>query len=80
MAPTLVQQPRMPQMATNPGNIHNTLARNFEHLMVDRGRGVRVEFPRFGVENPRGWLRKCHRYFMLNPMHDMDKILLASMH
>lgn len=39
-----------------------------------------MEFPRFGGEDPRGWLRKCHRYFMLNPMTDAEKILLESMH
>lgn len=25
-------------------------------------------------------MRKCQRYFMLNPMSDIEKILLASMH
>lgn len=39
-----------------------------------------MDFPRFDGVNLRGWLRKCHRYFMLNPMSDMEKILLASMH
>lgn len=48
--------------------------------MGDRGRGVRVEFPRFNGKFPREWLRRCHMYFLLNPMTKVEKILLTSMH
>lgn len=68
----------MTQMGAEVGNLHFKHTRNLENLMVDRGRGVGVEFPIFGGENPRGWLRKCYRYFMLNHMTDIEKILLAS--
>lgn len=74
------QQPRSTQMNMEPGQTHFVPLRNFEHLAVDRSRGVRVDFPRFDGVNPRGWLRNCHRYFMLNPMSNIEKILLASMH
>lgn len=43
-------------------------------------RGVKIDFPRFNGENPRQWLRKCHRYFLLNPMPENEKIVTASMH
>lgn len=39
-----------------------------------------MEFPRFNGKSPREWFRRCHRNFMLNPMSDVEKILLASMH
>lgn len=74
------QQGRHFSMGVEPGNPSLTPARNLEPMMMDKTRGMRVEFPRFNGENPRGWLRKCHRYFILNPMTDVEKILLASMH
>lgn len=75
-----MQPPRNASMGMEPGNINFTPTKNIDHIMTARSRGVKVDFPRFNGENLRGWLRKCHRYFMLNPMSNVEKILLASMH
>lgn len=44
------------------------------------GRNLRLDFPHFNGDNPRNWLRKCHRFFMVNPMAEHEKVILASMH
>ena len=37
----------------------------------------RVEMPTFRGENPRGWLRKCRKYFKLNtiPAHQWVEVV-----
>lgn len=64
-------------MAAKQGNISLTPMRPVD--LGDRNRSMRVDFPRFVGDDPRGWLRRCHRYFMLNPMTEVEKVMLASM-
>lgn len=40
----------------------------------------KFEFSRFIRENPCSWIRKCQKYFHLNPMNEGDMILTAAMH
>lgn len=40
----------------------------------------KFEFPRFNGEHPRNWIRKCQKYFHLNPMNEEDMVLTAAMH
>lgn len=40
----------------------------------------KFEFPRFNGEHPRNWIRKCQKYFHLNPMNEGDMVLTAAMH
>ncbi|XP_026453896.1 uncharacterized protein LOC113355284 [Papaver somniferum] len=40
----------------------------------------KIYFPRFYGTNPRGWIRKCERYFQLNSVGDVHKVDLASIH
>lgn len=44
------------------------------------GRNLRLDFPHFNGDNQRNWLRKCHRFFIVNPMAEHEKVILASMH
>ncbi|KAL3624153.1 hypothetical protein CASFOL_032969 [Castilleja foliolosa] len=39
----------------------------------------RVDFPKFDGGDARSWIRKCQRYFLLNPMVDENKVMLAGM-
>ncbi|KAL3646227.1 hypothetical protein CASFOL_011407 [Castilleja foliolosa] len=39
----------------------------------------RMEFPKFDGTDARGWIRRCQRYFSLNPLSDDTKIMLAGM-
>ncbi|KAL0434012.1 UNVERIFIED_CONTAM: hypothetical protein Slati_2735500 [Sesamum latifolium] len=34
----------------------------------------------FSGENPRLWVRKCHKFFLFNPMSDFERILTAAMY
>ncbi|XP_026398743.1 uncharacterized protein LOC113294565 [Papaver somniferum] len=43
-------------------------------------RHSKIDFPRFDGNNPRGWIRKCERYFQLNMVVDTHKVDLASIH
>lgn len=45
-----------------------------------RNKLPKVDFPRFEGENPRQWLRKCHKYFVVNPMPNCDQIVIAAMY
>lgn len=65
-------------MPTEPVNLQFTPMRPVD--LGDRSRSIRVDFPRFNGDDPRGWLRRCQRYFMFNPMTDLEKVMLASMH
>ncbi|XP_012842971.1 PREDICTED: uncharacterized protein LOC105963142 [Erythranthe guttata] len=40
----------------------------------------KLDFPRFNGDNPRGWIRKCQKYFSINRMVDQERIVWASMH
>ena len=40
----------------------------------------KVEFPMFDGTNPRGWIKKCTRYFTLCKIPDDQKVDLASLH
>ncbi|XP_012827980.1 PREDICTED: uncharacterized protein LOC105949233 [Erythranthe guttata] len=62
-----------PQMRVEVGSL-NSPGRGGEN------RAAKVEFPKFDGEFPRTWLRRCHRYFTLNPMSEQDKVQFASMH
>ncbi|XP_026400008.1 uncharacterized protein LOC113295889 [Papaver somniferum] len=43
-------------------------------------RHPKIDFPIFDGNNPRGWIRKCVRYFQLNMVVDAHKVDLASIH
>lgn len=40
----------------------------------------RMDFPKFTHDNPRSWLRKCNKYFMINPMSEVDKVVMVGMY
>lgn len=40
----------------------------------------KIDFPRFDGTNPRGWIRKCNRFFQLNFVDDLKRVDLASIH
>ena len=40
----------------------------------------RVEFPIFEGSNPKGWIKKCTRYFSLCRIEDEQKVDLAALH
>lgn len=40
----------------------------------------RMDFPQFSHDSPRSWLRKCNKYFMINSMNDVDKVVMAGMY
>lgn len=43
-------------------------------------KNINVEFPRFNGDDPRGWVKKCQRFFNVNPVLEHEKVLLAAMH
>lgn len=41
----------------------------------------KMDFPRFEGRDPRGWLKKCDKFFQLNPMLDSRaKVLYAALY
>ncbi|XP_026439438.1 uncharacterized protein LOC113341994 [Papaver somniferum] len=41
----------------------------------------KLDFPRFDGENPKRWIQKCDRYFLLNNIRDEHhKVTMAAMH
>ncbi|KAL8158626.1 hypothetical protein V2J09_000163 [Rumex salicifolius] len=44
------------------------------------GRFPKVDFPLFDGTNPRLWIRRCERYFLIFQIHDAQKVSLASMY
>ncbi|KAL8137446.1 LOW QUALITY PROTEIN: hypothetical protein V2J09_003447 [Rumex salicifolius] len=44
------------------------------------GRFPKVDFPLFDGTNPRSWIRRCERYFLIFQIHDAQKVSLASMY
>lgn len=71
------QIPMRPDLANSPYNPY--FYRNAEPTMWS-GRNLKLEFPHFNGDNPRSWLRQCHRFFMVNPMAEHEKVILTSMH
>ncbi|KAL4309278.1 hypothetical protein GQ457_01G012100 [Hibiscus cannabinus] len=53
----------------NPGS--NTRSSNFR---------PKIELPMFEGSNPRGWIKKCQKYFALLEIQEEHKMDLASMH
>ena len=39
-----------------------------------------VEFPSFDGNDPKGWMKRCTRYFTLRKISDDQKVDLASLH
>ncbi|KAF9623238.1 hypothetical protein IFM89_000727 [Coptis chinensis] len=40
----------------------------------------RAEFPRFNGEEPRVWVKKCQRFFTVNPIAEDQKVLFDSLY
>ena len=40
----------------------------------------KVELMKFGGNNPREWIKKCQRFFLLNPIPYDQRVLFASLH
>ena len=40
----------------------------------------KILFPSFDGTNPRNWIRKCKKYFNINPMSDEQKLDMVSIH
>lgn len=40
----------------------------------------KVELAKFDGTNPREWVKKCQRYFVLNPIVEKQRVLFASMY
>lgn len=40
----------------------------------------KILFPSFDGTNPRNWIRKCSKYFNLNPMDDKQKLDMVIIH
>lgn len=55
----------------------NTMPRPLAATLV---KNISVEFPRFNGEDPRGWVKKCQRFFNVNPVLEHEKVLLAALH
>ncbi|XP_057780007.1 uncharacterized protein LOC130998610 [Salvia miltiorrhiza] len=45
-----------------------------------QSRMPRIDFPKFLGENPMQWIRQCNKYFVINPLSDVDKILTAALY
>ncbi|GJV76968.1 retrotransposon-related protein [Tanacetum coccineum] len=43
-------------------------------------RMTKIEFPKFGGEDVRGWLYKCEQFFEIDQVSDSHKVQLASIH
>ncbi|KAL7081879.1 hypothetical protein ACP275_14G239800 [Erythranthe tilingii] len=70
--PPMIPEPIKPPSETG---IPPSPSRNIDHI------NVKLEFPKFYSQFPRTWLRRCHKYFAMNPMAmcDQVKMLVASM-
>lgn len=40
----------------------------------------RMDFSKFNGDDPRSWLRKCRKYFLMSPMNDCERVVLAGMY
>ncbi|XP_026396304.1 uncharacterized protein LOC113290936 [Papaver somniferum] len=58
---------------SNSNNEFHLSTSNFHHY-------PKIDFPRFDGSNPRGWLRKCERYFHINSIDPAKQVELASIH
>ncbi|KAF8409892.1 hypothetical protein HHK36_002410 [Tetracentron sinense] len=45
-----------------------------------QSRYVKIDFPRFGGDDPRGWVYQCEQYFMVNNTEEEHKVQFASIH
>lgn len=43
-------------------------------------KNISVEFPRFTGDDPRGWVKRCNRFFNVNPVLEQEKVMLAALH
>ncbi|KAL7135330.1 hypothetical protein ABFS83_11G086800 [Erythranthe nasuta] len=70
--PLMIPEPIKPPSETG---IPPSPSRSIDHI------NVKLEFPKFYSQFPRTWLRRCHKYFAMNPMAmcDQVKMLVASM-
>lgn len=55
----------------------NTAPRSLAGTLI---KNISVEFPRFSGEDPRGWVKKCQRFFNVNPVLEEEKVMLAALH
>jgi len=58
----------------NLGHAHEIGERNNRHF------DPKIEFPTFDGTDPKGWIKKCTRYFSLCRINDEQKVDLAALH
>lgn len=63
---------RNPTRPTEQNQANRQRQQNVDGNFAAHARTVvpRMEFPKFMLDNPRGWVRKCAKYFMLNPIYE----------
>ncbi|XP_026396574.1 uncharacterized protein LOC113291233 [Papaver somniferum] len=72
--PTNLIQPENPVQTAIPST-HDLIPQSRKF-----SRHPKIDFPRFDGSNPRGWIRKCNRYFQLNSIYEIHKVDIASIH
>ena len=77
---------QMRQLGQDQGNLlnHNfdtVINRDDDHRSFSQRRAFhvnpKVEFPSFDGNNPRGWIKKCTRYFTLCKIPDDQRVDVA---
>ena len=67
---------------------HTLPFKNTESIVVNNMMGSlnafsprpKIKLPNFDGVNPRGWVKKCHKYFTIFAIADHQKLELASMY
>lgn len=69
-----------PHSSATPWQIQNN-NHNKGHITNSNFRTPKIDFPKFGGNDPRGWLNKCDKFFQLNNTHDLRaRVLCAALY
>lgn len=60
---------------------HTDIVQGKPHHPFGHLKFPKMDFPRFGGKDPKGWVNKCEKLFMLNSyMESKTKVIYATLH
>lgn len=72
-----------PPPGFHPGNWggYNEIVQGKPHHAFGPLKLPKMDFPKFEGKDPRGWVNKCEKFFVLNPyMDSKTKVIFATLH
>lgn len=63
------------------GGGYNEIVQGKPHHAFGPLKLPKMDFPKFEGKDPRGWVNKCEKFFVLNPyMDSKTKVIFATLH